>query len=120
MTALDAVGDARGTLSQNVWNVFEYLRDIFPSARVMDPANANTVISDDRTVAEKSGVHAAAVRALAAQNWTHHRRDGVDWRYAVRTVQPTGRTLHQPSVDGAQHAIYGQDLDPGNQAPATS
>lgn len=70
LTVLDALTYARGTLSQNVWKVFEYLRDSFPSARVMDPADTNNVISDDLTVAEKSRVHAAAVRALAAQNWS--------------------------------------------------
>lgn len=70
LTVLDALAYARGTLSQNVWKVFEYLRDSFPSARVMDPANTNNVISDDLTVAEKFRVHAAAVRALAAQNWS--------------------------------------------------
>jgi len=70
LTVLDALAYARGTLSQNVWKVFEYLHDSFPSARVMDPANTNNVISDDLTVAEKSRVHAAAVQALAAQNWS--------------------------------------------------
>ena len=70
LTVLDALAYARGTLSQNVWKVFEYLRDNFPSARVMDPANTNNVMSDDLTVAEKSRAHAAAARALAAQNWS--------------------------------------------------
>ena len=44
LTVLDALAYARGTLSQNVWKVFEYLRDSFASARVMDPANTNNVI----------------------------------------------------------------------------
>lgn len=69
LTVINALSGARGSLSQNVWKVFEYLRDNFPNARVVDLANTNNVISDDLTAAEKASVRAAAVRALAASDW---------------------------------------------------
>jgi hypothetical protein len=59
-----------GTLSSNVWKVFEYLRDTFPSARVVDPANTNNIISDDLTAAERTRIKAAAEQALQAGNWS--------------------------------------------------
>ena len=70
LTVLDALSYARGTLSQNVWKVFEYLRDSFMTARVMDPANTNNVISDDLTMGEKAAVRTAAIKALASQDWS--------------------------------------------------
>jgi hypothetical protein len=39
-------------LSVNVQRVFDYLRDSFPTARVVDPANTNNVVSDDLTLEE--------------------------------------------------------------------
>jgi hypothetical protein len=69
LTVINALAGKRGTLSQNVWTVFEYLRDTFSGARVVDPANTANIISDDLTAAEKSAVRAAAVRALAAKTW---------------------------------------------------
>ena len=59
-----------GTLSKNVWKVFEYLRGSFPTARVVDPANTNNIISDDLTASEKAKVKAAAARALSAKDWS--------------------------------------------------
>lgn len=56
------------TLSDRVRRVLEYLRDSFVDARVIDPANTNNVISDDVTVAERTIIAAAAVRALQG-NW---------------------------------------------------
>jgi hypothetical protein len=57
------------TLSTNVWLVFEYLRDKFTNARIIDPANTNNIISDDLGAAEKAKVRAAAVAALGAKTW---------------------------------------------------
>lgn len=57
------------SLSDNVWKVFEYLHDGFPTARVVDPANTNNVISDDLTATERTAIKAAAQRALSATNW---------------------------------------------------
>jgi hypothetical protein len=69
LTVLDALSGSRASLSDNIWKVLLYLRDSFPVARVVDPANTNNTISDDLTAAEKANVKAAAVRALAAANW---------------------------------------------------
>ena len=59
-----------GAISSNVWKAFAYLRDTFPTVRVVDPANTNNVISDDLTVAERATVKAAAERALQATDWS--------------------------------------------------
>jgi hypothetical protein len=69
LTAIDALCGRYGGLADNVWMVFQYLRDRFQNARVMDPANTNNCISDDLTAAEKGAVSAAAVRALQARDW---------------------------------------------------
>ncbi|MDP9051653.1 MAG: nucleotidyltransferase domain-containing protein [Acidobacteriota bacterium] len=58
-----------GTLSQNVRTVLQYLRDNFPNARVVDPANTNNIISDDLTATDKAKVKAAAVAALTVSDW---------------------------------------------------
>ncbi len=71
LTVIDALPWqlAPEALSGNVWRVFQYLRDRFANARVVDPANTNNIISDDLTVAEKGKVQAAAELALSAANW---------------------------------------------------
>jgi len=70
LTVIEALsGQYFGTLSGNVLKVFEYLRDRFSNARVVDPANTNNIISDDLTAAEKSKVTAAAEQALKASDW---------------------------------------------------
>lgn len=47
MTAINALSGKWGARSDNVWTVLQYLRDRFPNARVVDPANTNNIISDD-------------------------------------------------------------------------
>lgn len=69
LTVIAALTGQRGLLSSNVWKVFEYLRDSFANARVVDPANTNNIISDDLTAAERATVKAAAVQALKASDW---------------------------------------------------
>ncbi len=69
LTVINALVGKGGTLSTNIWKVFHYLRDIFPTARVIDPANTNNVISDDLTATERARVKAAAQQALAATDW---------------------------------------------------
>jgi nucleotidyltransferase-like protein len=69
LTAIDALYGRFGGLADNVWAVFQYLRDRFQNARVMDPANTNNCISDDLTAAEKIVVSAAAGRALQGKDW---------------------------------------------------
>lgn len=58
-----------GAVSDNVWQVFTYLRDTFPAARFVDPANTNNVISDDLTAVARTQIKAAATLALQATNW---------------------------------------------------
>jgi hypothetical protein len=58
-----------GALSDNVWKVFQYLRDNFQNARIVDPANTNNIISDDLTGTGKAIVTDEARRALSAKNW---------------------------------------------------
>jgi len=69
LTVIAALTLKYGTLSSNVWKVFEHLRDVFVNARVTDPANTNNIISDDLTAAERGKVKTAAEQALAAKNW---------------------------------------------------
>jgi hypothetical protein len=57
------------TLSRRVLEVFEYLGDSFPAARIADPANSNNIISDDLTAQEKANVSAAAGAARQAAHW---------------------------------------------------
>jgi hypothetical protein len=66
LTVISALAYARGNLSQNVIAVFQYLRDSFPSARVVDPVNTNNIVSDDLSSAERAAIASAAKRALAS------------------------------------------------------
>jgi hypothetical protein len=70
LTTINALLGARGTLSQNVWTTLGYLRDRFQSARVVDPANTNNIISDDLSTADKTKIVAAAAQALKATDWS--------------------------------------------------
>jgi hypothetical protein len=71
LTAIAALnGRPYGALADNVWKVFQFLRDSFLTARVVDPANSNNIISDDLTVDEKRLVRSSAMHALNAKNWT--------------------------------------------------
>jgi hypothetical protein len=69
LTVINSLSGLYGTLSGNVRTVFECLHDTFPTARVADLANANNIISDDLTAAEKARVKAVAEQALIATNW---------------------------------------------------
>jgi hypothetical protein len=70
LTTINAlVGRGSASFADNVWTVFQYLRDHFGAARVVDPANTNNVISDDLTQAEKTAIRLAAINALGAANW---------------------------------------------------
>lgn len=69
MTVIEALRGYSGMLSQNVLRVFHYLQTTFETARVVDPANNNNVISDDLTLADKGKIKFAAGRSLAAKTW---------------------------------------------------
>jgi hypothetical protein len=71
LTVIDALSQQfSGTLSDNVWRVLQYLRDRFPIARVVDPANTNNIISDDLSVADRTRIKVAAEQTLRASNWS--------------------------------------------------
>jgi hypothetical protein len=70
LTVIEALSLQTGyTLERRVQIVFEYLRDTFATARVVDPANSNNFISDDVTDGEKLKIIAAAKAARNAANW---------------------------------------------------
>lgn len=70
LTVIAALSGRNLGLSGNVWEAFKYLRDSFPTARVVDPANTNNVISDNLTISEKAKIRTAAISTLAASNWS--------------------------------------------------
>lgn len=70
LVVIEALRYARvGNLAQNVWNVLEYLRDTFPRARFVDPANTNNVISADLSAEGKRRITQQAAATLTVQNW---------------------------------------------------
>jgi hypothetical protein len=71
LVALRALGtfSTYGDLARNVSKVFDFLRDDFVFARIVDPANTNNIISDDLTLKEKQRISAAAASARRTQYW---------------------------------------------------
>jgi hypothetical protein len=70
LTAIEALRYSRDTsLANRVSAVLLYLRDEFGSARVVDPANSNNVISDDLGPEEKRVIAAAAGKCLMMRSW---------------------------------------------------
>ncbi|HEX8217836.1 MAG TPA: nucleotidyltransferase [Chloroflexia bacterium] len=70
LTVIEALkGYRTGAVANNVMRVFDYLRDSFTNARVVDPANSNNIISDTLTATEKAAIKAAAAQARNAQTW---------------------------------------------------
>jgi hypothetical protein len=70
LTVINALSQQYGgALSDNVWKIFQYLRDKFTNARVVDPANTNNIISDDLSALGKGKIKTAAENALNATNW---------------------------------------------------
>jgi hypothetical protein len=57
------------TLSSNVWRALEYVKANIASARIVDPANTNNIISADLSAAEKQKLSTAAATALRASTW---------------------------------------------------
>ncbi len=70
LVVIEALRYARGgNLAQNIWTVLEYLRDTFPRATFVDPANTNNVISADLSAEGKQRISRQAAATLAVQNW---------------------------------------------------
>jgi hypothetical protein len=56
-------------LGPQLMAVFQYIENNIVTAKVIDPANTNNVISDDLTLQEKYQIQAAARTARGAQYW---------------------------------------------------
>lgn len=70
MTVIDALAYARtGNLAANVLTVLDHIRDKIRTARYIDPANTNNVVSDDCTATEKIAIAAQAANSRAQQSW---------------------------------------------------
>jgi hypothetical protein len=61
------VSSGNGDLSKNIVRVLQYLESDFKTARFVDPANANNVISADMTQQGKINIAQAAARSLKGQ-----------------------------------------------------
>jgi len=65
LTVLDALyGKNKNQPATNFHVVLEYLRDKFPGARVVDPANSSNIISDDLIASEKAAISNASKDTL--------------------------------------------------------
>lgn len=69
MVVARALAGRPATLADNVSLVFEYLRDSFTSARFVDPANTNNVLSNELTATEKQKIATAAKVARDTPYW---------------------------------------------------
>ena len=58
-----------GELAENVWAVLGYYETLFPARGLLDPANANNVVSDELVGAEKLAVRDAAREARSGRPW---------------------------------------------------
>jgi Second Messenger Oligonucleotide or Dinucleotide Synthetase domain len=62
-------GSRTADFGDQVWAALHYLRDVFPSARIVDPANSNNIISDDISEADKNAIKQIAAITLQAKTW---------------------------------------------------
>jgi len=90
LTTIRALYGSTGTVSNNVWTVFQYLRDSFIGARIEDPANTNNVISDDLTQAEKAKVKLFATQVRAPAHREHPDRSNT--RVRIPLGPPAARS----------------------------
>lgn len=70
LAVIDSLQYARvGNTAANVWRALEHLRDNIETARYVDPANTNNIVSDDCTRAEKAAIAAKASESLGKRTW---------------------------------------------------
>jgi hypothetical protein len=75
MAVIDSLANARiGNLAVNVFKALEHIRDKITTARYVDPANTDNIISDDCTSTEKAAIKAQAATSRAQRNW-----EGIVW-----------------------------------------
>lgn len=58
-------------LEQQLLAVLRYVRDNISSARIVDPANTNNVLSDEISPFDKQAIQSFADAALKSQYWSH-------------------------------------------------
>ena len=59
----------KGDLARNVWTVLGYFETLFSARSILDPANANNILSDQMSPASKETVRRAAQAARASRAW---------------------------------------------------
>jgi hypothetical protein len=59
-----------GELADNVWAALGYFEQLFVGRAILDPANANNVVSAEMTTNEKMAIAAAASATRATRSWT--------------------------------------------------
>jgi len=69
LAVIEALKYKRAGLADHFLAVLDYLSNGFASARFVDPANTNNIISDDLTDVEKSGIASQAGRSRQQQSW---------------------------------------------------
>jgi hypothetical protein len=57
-------------LAENVWAVLGYLESLFPARSVLDPVNANNIVSDQLTAAGRDAVRRAAQYCRNGRAWS--------------------------------------------------
>jgi hypothetical protein len=69
LAVIDCLKGSGGTFSDNVWKALGFLATAFPSARYVDPANTNNIISDDLSQSEKQTVQTTAQLSIKETAW---------------------------------------------------
>lgn len=64
-------GHRTDDLETQMTSVFTYMRDNILTARIVDPANTNNIISDEMSISDRQQIRIAADAALKAQYWSH-------------------------------------------------
>ena len=58
------------SIEDRIQRALAYIKDNLHTARVVDPANSNNILSEDLTITEKGRVRLAATKAFASKSWT--------------------------------------------------
>ncbi len=59
-----------GELADNVWAALGYFEQLFVGRAILDPSNANNVVSAEMTTNEKMAIAAAATATRATRSWS--------------------------------------------------
>jgi hypothetical protein len=71
LTVMEALkGKSYDDLANNVWHVLGYLSTSFSTARIVDPANTNNIISNDLNPLEKAVIANQAKLSFGQKSWT--------------------------------------------------